>query len=166
MSDQFNDPQAPGQGIDWKAYNGNLLIVDVHGVKTGIATVHGLSDAVSATVTIADGPETGRVYADTLIFPKILQSQTSSKVGSKILGRLGQGVAKPGQSAPWMLNPATDADKAQAGQVLAQFAGAGLQAPVQQQAPQGPAPQAYVPPQGQPPVQQFVPQQQAPAPTY
>lgn len=162
MTDQFTEPTAPGQGIDWKAYNGALLIIDVHGVKTNIPTVHGMSDAVSATVTIADGPEAGRVFADTLIFPKILQSQTSGKVGSKILGRLGQGVAKPGQSAPWMLNPATDQDKAQAGAVLTQLAAHGLQ--------QAPVPVAvgaqavYVPP---PVASQAAPQQyaqQAPAP--
>lgn len=156
MTDQFNDPTTPGQGIKWEHYNGALLIIDVHGVKNDITTTFGLSDAVAATVTIADGPEAGRVYADTLIFPKILQSQTSSKVGSKVLGRLGQGVAKPGQSAPWMLNPATDQDKAQAGAVLTSLAANGLHAPVQQVPQQ--APVAYQPP----PVQQ-APQ---PAPSY
>lgn len=157
MSDQFATPSAPSQGIDWKDHNGSLLIIDVHGVKTGIQTVHGLSDAVSATVTVADGPAAGKVYTDTLIFPKILQSQTSSKVGTKVLGRLGQGVAKPGQSAPWMLNPATPQDIAQAGSVLAQVAAQGLQ----QAAPQA-QPAAYVP--GQAPQPAMAPQ--GPAPTY
>lgn len=128
MTDQFSEPTAPGAGCDWKELNGSLLIIDVLGVKQGIATTYGASDAVQATVTVADGPKVGTVYNDTLIFPKILQSQTSGKVGSKVLGRLGQGVAKPGQSAPWMLNPATDADKAQAGAVLTQLAANGLQA--------------------------------------
>jgi hypothetical protein len=31
-------------------------------------------------------------------------------IGQKVLGRLGQGQGKPGQSAPWLLNEATAED--------------------------------------------------------
>jgi hypothetical protein len=41
-----------------------------------------------------------------------------------VLGRLGQGVAKPGQSAPWTLTPASDADKVTAGKYLEHVAAA------------------------------------------
>ena len=46
-----------------------------------------------------------------LVFPRVLQSQLKPKVGQMVLGRLGQGTAKPGQSAPWMLTEPTDADR-------------------------------------------------------
>ena len=51
---------------------------------------------------------------DTLVFPKLLQSQLRSQIGKKVLGRLGQGSAKPGQSAPWLLNEASADDIAKA----------------------------------------------------
>lgn len=170
MSQQFDTPAPPGSGIDWKSLFGALLIIDVHGTKSGIQTVHGPSDAVQATVTVVDGPTAGAVHTDTLVFPRVLQGQLGSKIGKRVLGRLTQGVAKPGQSAPWMLDgEATEGDMAAAGAVLAQLAGAGLQqaAPaVQQQAPQA----AYVPPPQQAPVGQPVQQgyapQPGPAPTY
>lgn len=112
MSDQFAAPAAPGSGITWNDHNGRLLLIVPNAVKTGIQTSLGLSDAVAADVTVLDGPDAGTEYPDTLIFPKILQSQVSGRIGQKVLGRLGQGTAKPGQSAPWMLGEATDADKA------------------------------------------------------
>jgi hypothetical protein len=64
----------------------------------------------------------------------VLQGQLRSKVGTKVLGRLGQGVAKPGQSPPWTLVAfsSEDARKAQAyidGQVKPAFSGANDPAP-------------------------------------
>ena len=47
---------------------------------------------------------------DTLIFPRILVSSLKPNVGKVVLGRLGKGVAKPGQSAPWTLSAPTEDD--------------------------------------------------------
>lgn len=102
----------PGDGIDYKEHYNELLHIEVLGVETGINTVHGPTDAVRANVTPLDGPTAGTTIADTLIFPKVLQSQLKGSVGQSVIGRLGQGQAKPGQSAPWLLNPATDAEVA------------------------------------------------------
>lgn len=116
MTDQFADPATPSSGMDLNEYSGSLLLFQVLGVEPHVPTVHTKpgeqSPAVRANVTALDGPAAGRLYEDTLIFPKILQSQLKSRVGQMVLGRLGRGVAKPGQSAPWMLNPATEQDKA------------------------------------------------------
>jgi hypothetical protein len=50
-----------------------------------------------------------------------------SKLGEKVLGRLGQGVAKPGQSPPWVLHEANDADvKAGTEYLASQFSAADL----------------------------------------
>jgi hypothetical protein len=110
MTSPFAAPAAPGAGIDLKTLNGALLLFTVHEQVQGIATVHGPSDAIRCDVAVLDGGSAGDEYTDTLIFPKVLQGQLRPSVGGKVLGRLGQGVAKPGQSAPWVLSAATPAD--------------------------------------------------------
>lgn len=115
MSD-FASPAAATGGIDWTSLNGHLLIVEPTEVVHDINTSFGTTDAVRANVTDID---TGTTYDDTLIFPKVLKSQLTSRVGAKVLGRLGQGAAKPSQSPPWVLNEATPADIDTAGKYLA-----------------------------------------------
>lgn len=110
----FATPSAPGDGIKWADHLGALLLVDVLGIEAGMQTVHGPTDAVRANVAVIDGTGAGATYDDTLIFPKILASQTKNNVGQKVLGRLSQGAAKPGQSAPWILAEATADDIAKA----------------------------------------------------
>lgn len=110
MTDPFASP-ASAAGIKWADINGALLLLEVHSVEKDITTTFGPSDAVRADVTVLDGPSKGDEYRDTLVFPKGLQSQLRPNIGQKVLGRLGQGQAKPGQSAPWLLAEATDADK-------------------------------------------------------
>lgn len=114
----FAAPSAPSGGLDFKALHGSLLLIDVLAVEEHVPTVHTKpgekSPAVRANVTVLDGDQANQTFDDTLIFPKILQSQVRAKVGEKVLGRLGQGTAKPGQSAPWQLDPATEPDVAKA----------------------------------------------------
>jgi hypothetical protein len=110
MSNPFGSPTPPGAGIDLKTINGALLLITVHALEYEIGTVHGKSDAIRADVAVLDGASSGDEYKDTLLFPKVLQSQLRAHVGGKIIGRLAQGAAKPGQSAPWVLNEATAAD--------------------------------------------------------
>lgn len=106
----FNDPST-ATGIDWKELHGSLLLITPHEFIPEINTVHGANPAVRADVVILDGSKAGEKFADTLIFPKVLQTQVKGQIGSLVLGRLGQGQKKPGQSAPWTLAAATDADK-------------------------------------------------------
>lgn len=117
-TDEFAAP-ATATGIKWDDFKGSLLLIDVSSVETAIKTAFGESDAVRANVTIVDGRSAGETYNDTLIFPKVLVSQLRPNVGKKVLGRLGQGQAKSGQSAPWKLDDATDADRATAREFIA-----------------------------------------------
>ncbi len=110
MSDTFASPSAPGSGIQWAEHKGALLVIDVLSLEQGIQTSYGTADAVRANVAVIDGPGAPADYDDTLIFPKILQSQSKGSVGRKVLGRLTQGQAKAGQSPPWMLDAATAND--------------------------------------------------------
>lgn len=110
MSSPFAGP-ASAVGIKWADINGSLVLVDVKSHETGIQTAFGTSDAVRADVVVLDGPQQGTEYPDCLIFPKGLQAQLRPRTGQKVLGRVGQGAAKPGQSAPWLLTEATPADQ-------------------------------------------------------
>lgn len=108
MSNPFAAP-ASANGITWADLLGRLLVIEPKALERDIQTSLGAKDAVRADVHVIDGtsPESNE---DVLIFPRVLISQTSSKVGEKVLGRLGQGQAKPGQSAPWMIQAPTEAD--------------------------------------------------------
>lgn len=101
---------ATAAGIDLTELNGALLLITVASVETGIQTVHGPAEAIRCGVAVLDGPQAGTEHRDTLLFPKVLCAQLRPNVGAKVLARLGQGLAKPGQSPPWMLSEATPAD--------------------------------------------------------
>lgn len=117
-NDEFGQP-SDSTGIVWADLKGALLLVKVHEAGIEMDTQFGKSSAVRADVIVLDGDDVGTEYNDTLIFPKVLQSQVKSKVGGRVLGRLGQGEAKKGQSAPWKLASSTDADAATAREYLA-----------------------------------------------
>jgi len=117
-SDQFDRP-ASSSGIRWEEHLGRLLLIEPHSVETEVRTVHGERDAVRADVTVLDGPDAPVVCNDTLIFPSVLISQTRSKIGRRVLGRLSQGVAKSGQKPPWTLTEYTEADATVASRYLA-----------------------------------------------
>lgn len=121
MTAQFSPP-ASAAGIKWDDLNGALLLFTVHGVEQDIKTTFGDTNAVRADVVVLDGPNTGDKHEDTLIFPKALQGQLRPKVGGMVLGRLGKGTAKPGQSAPWLLADYTEQDAAVAQAWLAKNA--------------------------------------------
>jgi hypothetical protein len=114
----FATPSAPSGGLDFKSLLGCLLLIEVLSFEDHVPTVHTKpgekSPAVRANVAVIDGQGAGDTYDDTLIFPKILVSQTKNNVGQKVLGRLAQGQGKPGQSPPWVLNAAGPEDIAKA----------------------------------------------------
>jgi hypothetical protein len=111
MSNGNNPFAAPAaaEGIKWAELSGRLLVIEPKSVEAGIATAFGETSAVRADVHVIDGPAP-TTYDDVLVFPKVLQSQIKGSVGRQVLGRLGQGVAKPGQSAPWRIEDPTPKD--------------------------------------------------------
>jgi hypothetical protein len=100
----------PSGGITWADLKGSLLIIEPLSVESGIKTAFGDADAVKAHVTVLTGPDTYDDYAEALVFPKLLASQLRGQIGRKVVGRLGTGMAKPGQSAPWLLEEASAED--------------------------------------------------------
>ena len=81
-----------------------LLIIEPVSYKASIQTVHGETDAIEVNVT---NLETGQIHEGILFFNVALKNALKNKVGQKVLARIGQGTAKPGKSAPWILIDAT-----------------------------------------------------------
>ncbi len=167
---------ATGDKLDYAEHLGRLLLIYPTEAVSQIQTTLGPKDAIRANVVVLDGPQAGRLIDDALIFPRVLISQLRSKLGGIVLGRLAQGVAKPGQNAPWTFTAPTDAELAQGQAYLSQQAQKAIQAPAAPQAQQYGAPpaqagyaqqpQGYAAPQPQP-VYAQQPQQQTwtPPPT-
>jgi hypothetical protein len=115
MSDFISaGPPASGDRIDWAENKGALMVIEPHSLEVGVSTSNGLSDAIRADVHVITGPGTATDYNDVLVFPKILQSQLRNQLGLKVVGRLNQGAAQTGKSAPWILDAANEDDIAKA----------------------------------------------------
>jgi hypothetical protein len=111
MSDAFDSPSSGARITD---FENSLLLVKPTSREEQIPTTFGPADAIVADVVVLDGSETNpEPYTDVYVFQKALQGQLKAKVGSGryVLGRLGKGTAKPGQSAPWLLTDPTEKDK-------------------------------------------------------
>lgn len=86
----------------------SLFLVHIQGYEAGIVTVNGVANAIRGDAVILDGALKGEFYGDALIFPKVLVNSLKKNLdgGQRIvLGRIGQGSPKPGQSPAWILKP-------------------------------------------------------------
>lgn len=110
---EYADPTSgSGDKLPLNDLNGALLRIEVLEALSDVQTSFGPANPVRARVIPLDGEHKKTVFDDALIFPRVLVSQLKGNVGKVVLGRLGKGQAKPGQSAPWTLVAASDADKA------------------------------------------------------
>lgn len=82
----------------------HLLIISPVEYKTGIPTVHGDAEAIEVNIVDLD---TNKEHSSLLWFNVALRNALKTKTGQKVLARIGQGAAKPGKSAPWILIDAT-----------------------------------------------------------
>ena len=104
----FSAPSTNNESVKVADLNGHLLILEALEYKTGIPTVHGDADAIEVRINDLD---TGQSHESVLFFNVALKNALKTKIGQKVLARIGQGTAKPGKSAPWILIDATgDAD--------------------------------------------------------
>lgn len=128
----FQQPSQGGDKVPFAELVNSLVLIVVREYRTGITTVNGMKDAVAADVHVLDGPKASEVYDNALIFQSVIVGSTKSAAGGEpVLGRVGIGVAKPGQNAPYILAPFTDADAAIAGPYWARLQAAQFQAPAQ-----------------------------------
>lgn len=104
----FVPPSSNTDTIKIKDLNGHLLILEPIEYKTGIKTEYGDADAIEVKVEDID---TGLTHDNVLFFNTALKNSLKGQIGNRVLARVGQGTAKPGKSAPWILLDATnDAD--------------------------------------------------------
>lgn len=106
MGYNIQQPAIPNADDKWTAaeHVGNLLLFFPTEIRRGIKTSNGDSDAVSCSRVV--NLDTGRVLHNTLIFGTALVPNIGGGApDGVVLGRLGQGEGKPGQSKPWILLP-------------------------------------------------------------
>lgn len=100
---EFSSPAA-GSVLKPVEIEGHLLVVEPLEYITNIATAMGDSDAVRCTV---HDVTSGSTHTEVLWFSSVLVGSLKSRIGAKVLGVMGKGLAKPGQTAPWILNDAS-----------------------------------------------------------
>ena len=101
----FSAPSQASESVKVADLNGQLLIIEPIEYKTGIETVHGPADAVEVNIVNLDN--NNAIHNNVLFFNVALKNSLKTKIGQKVLARIGQGTAKPGKSAPWILLDAT-----------------------------------------------------------
>jgi hypothetical protein len=133
--------QQPSQGDQVKVADllGSLTLIWARDYREDVTTAYGPADAVAVDIHVLDGPQGGEKFENTLLFQRALIGSLRSAIGGEpVLARIGQGVAKPGQSPPYILLPYTPADEALATSYMTrmpkpfQAAGNGSAAPVDQ----------------------------------
>jgi hypothetical protein len=129
----FEAPSQSSIGPKPADLHGHLLIIKPTEYKSGIVTSLGDAEAIQCDVIDLDSNEE---HSDVLFFNVGLRSGLKSKIGSQVLTRIGQGTAKPGKSAPWILVDATTdpADVAKATAYITAKATGTLAAPATPQA--------------------------------
>jgi hypothetical protein len=106
----FVSPSAAnGDSIKPADVEGHLLVVEPIEYITSMATSFGDTDAVRINVHDINAQAT---YESVLWFSGGLVGSLKGRVGQKVLGTMGKGTAKPGMSAPWILQDASGNDKA------------------------------------------------------
>ena len=133
----FSAPSSSTESVKVADLAGALLIIEPIEYKVGIQTVHGETDAIEVNLVDLDNNKT---YNNVLFFNVALKNALKAKVGQKVLARIGQGVAKPGKSAPWILNDVTN-DATAVAKANAFIGGASAPAPAVVTTPEGITPE-------------------------
>lgn len=105
---QFSAPAA-GSVLKPAEIENHLLVVEPTEYIEKMQTQMGESDAVRCTVHDITSKTT---HDEVLWFSTVLVGSLRSRIGAKVLGVMGKGVAKPGQTAPWVLQDASGVPEA------------------------------------------------------
>jgi len=100
----FASPAAASTGPKPADLQGQLLIFKPIEYRSGIETVNGPADAISCDVINLDS---GEAHSDVLFFNIAIRNALRPLIGQRVLGRIQQGVAKPGKTAPWIIADAS-----------------------------------------------------------
>jgi len=103
----FDSPATQTSSVRTADLLGHLCIFSPVGYDTDIQTVNGASDVVVVDVVDLDA-DGGTEYDGVWFFSVGLRNALKRYVpDGKVLARIGQGAAKPGKNAPWILLDAT-----------------------------------------------------------
>lgn len=100
----FAAPSNANENVKVADLANHLLIIDPVEYKTGIPTVHGEAEAIEVNIIDLD---TGKQHSSLLWFNVALRNSLKGKIGQRVLAKIGQGTARAGKSAPWILIDAT-----------------------------------------------------------
>jgi len=101
MTSPFTSPSSSsGESVKPADLQGHLLIIKPVEYKTGIQTSLGEAEAIEVDIVDLD---TQTEHTSVLFFNVALRAALKSNIGKSVLAKIGQGVAKPGKSAPWIL---------------------------------------------------------------
>jgi hypothetical protein len=106
---EFASPATSGNVLKPADIEGHLLIVEPLEFRSNVQTSMGESDAIAVTVHDITTSET---HTDILWFSRVLVGSLKARIGQRVLGVMGKGEAKPGQTAPWVLKDASGEAKA------------------------------------------------------
>jgi len=102
---EFSAPSSGGEGVSAADVDGHIIVVEPLEYVTSITTSYGEKDAVRCRV---HDLSTQTTHEDCLWFPMALVGQLKGLIGQRVLGQMGRGEAKAGQSAPWKITPLND----------------------------------------------------------
>ena len=111
MEPRFSKPGAMNaEGYRHKDHKGHLVIAEAPIERQPVTTQHGEADvAVPHRLHCVD---CAQLWNEPWIFGMVIVNQLTTGANADMLGRIGQGDAKAGRSAPWVLEDATEADEA------------------------------------------------------
>ena len=101
----FTAPSSSSESVKPADLDGHLLIIKPIEYKASISTSLGDTDAIECNIIDVT---TGKHHDSVLFFNVALKSALKPNIGKIVLAKMGQGIAKPGKSAPWILNPVSD----------------------------------------------------------
>ena len=126
----FTQPSSSSESVKPADLDGHLLIIKPLEFKQNISTSLGDADAIECNLIDVT---TGKHHESVLFFNVALKSALKPNIGKIVLAKMGQGIAKPGKSAPWILIDETgNADSV--AKATAYLAG-GISAPAQAATP-------------------------------
>lgn len=105
-----------GERIALRDLENSVVVMVPEEYVAAVETINGTSDAVRVTIHDISGQKT---YADQLVFARVMVNGLKGRIGEKVLGVVGKGASKPGKSAPWVLNSATEAQATAASEYMA-----------------------------------------------
>lgn len=108
MDDEWGRPtEVTGEYAKPGELKGHLLIVYPIGYVDEIQTQYGPSDAIIVDVVDLDDKDEqglpGKVYRRSTFFQNLLIGSLKTQIGTKVLGVMGQSVAKQGRNPGWII---------------------------------------------------------------